>query len=44
MKKVLLLFTILTFTIVSCSFKTCPTYAKKDTKEKSELEIQKDRI
>jgi len=44
MKKVLLLFTVLTFTIVSCSYKTCPTYAKKDTKEKSELKIQKDRI
>lgn len=44
MKKILLLFIVLTFTIVSCSFKTCPTYAKKDAKEKSELEIQKDRI
>ena len=44
MKKVLLLFTVLTFTIVSCSYKTCPTYAKKDNKERSELEIQTDRI
>jgi len=44
MKKVLLLFTVLTFTIVSCSYKTCPTYAKKDNKERSELEIQADRI
>ena len=44
MKKILLLFTVLTFTIVSCTYKTCPTYAKKDNKEKSELEIQTDRI
>jgi len=44
MKRVLLFFTVLTFTIVSCTYKSCPTYAKKDTKEKSELEIQKDRI
>lgn len=36
MKKILLLFAVLIFAIVSCTHKICPTYAKKHTKEKSE--------
>lgn len=44
MKKVLLLFTVLIFVLASCTYRTCPTYAKNDKKEKSKLEVQKDRI